>query len=95
MVFIKPGVAIGGSVGRMEARSYYHSPAHRNNNYVKCDETAKKRDELVTGAVFRVEKAGRENTALTEAPSRGGRRVAGLRFRSSLLYEGCSYILLG
>ena len=112
----------------MEPRSCYHPPAHGNNNYVKCDETAKKRDELVTGAVFRAEKAGRENTALTEtcaltprvtgaffdrkkraqrghgrrekialteAPRRGGRRVAGLRFRSSLLYEGCSYILLG
>jgi len=25
-------------------------------NYKKCDETAKKRDELVTGAFFRVEK---------------------------------------
>jgi hypothetical protein len=69
--------------------------AHSNKNHKKCDEMAKKRDEMVTGAVFRVEKAGRENTALTEAPSRGGRRGAGLRFRSSLLYEGCSYILLG
>jgi hypothetical protein len=36
--------------------------AHRNKNYVKCDEMAKKRDELVTGAVFRVEKAGRRQS---------------------------------
>ena len=31
--------------------------AHRNKNYVKCDEMAKNRDEMVTEAVFRVEKA--------------------------------------
>jgi len=31
--------------------------AHSNKNHKKCDEMAKNRDELVTGAVFRVEKA--------------------------------------
>jgi len=31
--------------------------AHRKKNHKKCDEMAKKRDEMVTGAVFRVEKA--------------------------------------
>jgi hypothetical protein len=37
---------------------------HSNKNHKKCDETAKNHDELVTGAVFRVEKAGRsEDTA--------------------------------
>jgi hypothetical protein len=31
-------------------------PAHRNKNYQKCDETAKKRGEMATGAFFEPKK---------------------------------------
>jgi hypothetical protein len=49
--------------------------AHRNKNHKKCDEMAKKRDELVTGAVFRVEKAGRRMGIPDESGGRLGPAV--------------------
>ena len=77
-------------------------PARSNKNHKKCDEMVKNRDEMVTGAVFRVEKAGRSGDTAGRRrllsrrhQAAGERRGAGLRFRSSLPYEGCSYILLG
>jgi hypothetical protein len=49
-------------------------PAHFNKNYKKCDEMAKKRDEMAAGVVFGWKNRGggsRETIALTEAPRRG------------------------
>jgi len=85
----------------MTRRNVYQPARKSHENFQKFDEMAKNHDEMVTGAVFGWKKrpqrghGRRAKIALTEAPRRGGRRVAGLRFRSSLLYEGCSYILLG
>jgi hypothetical protein len=53
MVFIKSGLVIGGSIGRLGARSSYPPQPLANKNHKKCD-------ELVTEAFFRVEKAGRK-----------------------------------
>ena len=51
-----------------DRRHKYPPSPFSNKNHKKCDELVKKRDELVTEAFFRVEKAGRSgNTA-------GGRR---------------------
>jgi hypothetical protein len=76
MVFIKSCAGIGGSIGRMEGRICYQPPAHSNKNHKKCDELAKKRDELVTGRFF-----GRKKGA-GEVCSHGGtkpRRKGGVR----------------
>jgi hypothetical protein len=67
-------VAIGGSTGRKETRIFYPPPAHFNKNYKKCDEMAKKRDEMAAGVVFGWKNRGggsRETIALTETPRRG------------------------
>jgi hypothetical protein len=60
MVFIKAVLVVGGSIGRLGARSSYPPQPLANKNHKKCDELVKKCDELVTEAFFRVEKAGRK-----------------------------------
>jgi hypothetical protein len=77
MVFIKVGVAAGGSTGLKEACLGNTTRAHRTKNRKKCDEMAKKRDELVTGAFLRVEKAGRSGHTA------GGRRLLSRRHQGA------------
>ena len=75
MVFIKSGLVAGGLIGRSETRGFYAPPPARSNkNRKKCDETAKKRDELVTGAVFRVEKAAAAGTRQEKSLADGLRK---------------------
>ena len=50
--------AVGHAILRREVQVYSARPAHRPKNRKKCDETVKKRGELVMGAFFEPKKRG-------------------------------------
>jgi hypothetical protein len=59
MVFIKAGLVVGGSIGRMEVRSCYPPPrSHHNKTFKKCDETVKNHAGMVAGPFFGWQKWG-------------------------------------
>jgi len=52
------GWAVGHAILRKEMQVYSARPPHRTKNRKKCDETVKKRDELVKEAFFEPKKRG-------------------------------------